>query len=177
MSEYAEAAQKLRELFLFLEKNSITVPETEFTSNMGEWLVMDRLIEHGHSAILQSGQNDVDILLQNGEGVEVKSATWDSDFGGVYRYDRIKPEKLDYLICVKFDEDYSGAEYFVFSTQDVESLPPRNQSAFNDPHRTDNQRLLHVLDEPEESSREEMRAINRRLEEFQNAWRKLPSVE
>lgn len=90
MSEYADAAEGLRELILFLKENSIPVPETEFTSNLGEWLVMDQLIGIGHSPTLQSGQYDVDILLQNGERVEIKSATWDSDFGGVYRFDRIK---------------------------------------------------------------------------------------
>jgi hypothetical protein len=36
MSEYAEAAGKLREVASFLEVNSIPVPETEFTKNLGE---------------------------------------------------------------------------------------------------------------------------------------------
>lgn len=107
MSEYAEAADQLRVLTSFLEENSIPVPETEFTKILGEWLVMDQLIKNGHSPTLQSGQADVDILLSDGSGVEVKSATWDSDFGGVYRFDRIKPDKLDFLICVLFKKEYS----------------------------------------------------------------------
>jgi hypothetical protein len=174
MSEYAEAAGKLREVASFLEANSIPVPETEFTKNLGEWLVMDRLIKHGHSPTLQSGQADVDILLANGDGVEVKSATWDSDFGGVYRFDRIKPDKLDFLVCVQFEKKYSEVEFYVFSKDDVESLPPRNISGFNDPDRSENQRLLRVLDDPESSSREDMPEINQRLENFRCAWDKLP---
>lgn len=159
MSEYADAAEGLRELILFLKENSIPVPETEFTSNLGEWLVMDQLIGFGHSPTLQSGQYDVDILLQNGERVEIKSATWDSDFGGVYRFDRIKPDKLDYLVCVKFDSSYSEVEYFVFSRKEVESFPPRNQSAFNDPEREYDQRLLRILDNPEKANRRKWRKL------------------
>jgi hypothetical protein len=177
MTEYANAAERLRELIQFLEENSIPVPETEFTSNLGEWLVMNQLLKCGHSPTLQSGQYDVDILLQNGERIEVKSGTWDSDFGGVYRFDRIKPEKLDYLICVKFETDYSNAEYFVFSSEEVDSLPPRNRSAFNDPQREDNQRLLRIFDDPEKANQRDMRQINRRLSEFCNAWKKIKSTE
>jgi len=144
---------------------------------MGEWLVMDRLSEYGCSPSLESRQNDVDILLRGGEGVEVKSATWDSRLGGVYIFDRVKPEKLDYLICVKFPNDYSAAEYFVFDKDDVESLPPRNKSAFNNPDKSDNQRFLRILDNPEETSREDMKSINRRLAEFRDSWHKLPNPE
>ena len=63
MSEYAEAAQRLRGVFTFLERNSIEIPRTEFTSTIGEWLVMDQLLQYGYSPTLQSGQYDVDILL------------------------------------------------------------------------------------------------------------------
>lgn len=177
MTKYAEAAERLRKLYCFLDGNSIPVPTTEFTSNLGEWLVMDKLIQNSHSPTLQSGQFDVDIVLSKGERVEVKSATWDSDFGGVYRFDRIKPEKLDFLICVKFEEGYSTAEFYVFTKDEVEELPPRNQSAFDDPERSGNQRLLRVLDDPENSNRKDMREINRRLGEFQEAWHKLETAE
>ena len=177
MSEYAEAAQRLRGVFTFLERNSIKIPRTEFTSTIGEWLVMDQLLQYGYSPTLQSGQYDVDILLKNGDGVEVKAATWDSDFGGVYRFDRIKPEELDHLVCVTLLDDYSKAEYFVFSGDDVDSLPPRNQTAFKDPQRTDNQRLIRILDSPEDSNRQDMKDLNLRLEEFRDAWHKLPPVK
>lgn len=177
MTEYANAAGRLRELIQFLEENSIPVPETEFTSNLGEWLVMDQLVSCGHSPTLQSGQYDVDILLQNGERVEVKSGTWDSTFGGVYRFDRIKPGKLDYLVCVKFEAGYSDVEYFVFSSEEVDSLPPRNRSAFSDPDREDDQRLLRILDDPKKTNRRDMQEINWRLNEFCNAWQKIASAE
>lgn len=176
MTKYQKAVEQLRELVIFLKQNSIPVPETEFTSNLGEWFVMHQLIRYGQSPTLQSGQYDVDILLQNTERVEVKSATWDSDFGGVHRFDRIKPNKLDYLVCVKFEDDYSGVEYFVFSSKEVESLPPRNQSAFDDPDRENDQRLLRILDNPERTNREEMQEINRRLDEFCDAWQKITST-
>ena len=176
MSEYAEAVQRLRSVITFLERNSIKVPRTEFTSTIGEWLVMDQLLQQGYSPTLQSGQYDVDILLKSGDRVEVKAATWDSDFGGVYRFDRIKPEKLDHLVCVTLLDDYSEAEYFVFSDDDINSLPPRNQTAFNDPERVDNQRLVRILDNPEDSDRQDMKDINDRLDEFLNAWNKIPPV-
>lgn len=176
MNKYGAAVTRLRKLILFLVENSITVPETEFTSNLGEWLVMDQLTKQGYSPTLQSGQNDVDILLPDGEEIEVKSGKWDSDFGGVYRFDRIKPKKLDYLICVQIINGYSEAEYFVFSEKDVEQLPPRNQAAFNNPDKTNNQRLLRILDKPEETNRKNMRVINRRLDDFHDAWHKLPSA-
>ena len=173
MSEYAEAVKRQRDVFLHLEKNSIPIPRTKFTSTIGEWLVMDQLLSRGYSPTLKSGQNDVDILLNGGEGIEVKSATWDSGLGGVYRFDRIKPDKLAYLICVKLTDDYSESEYFVFTREEVEELPPRNQSAFNDPDRDDNQRLVRVLDHPE-TNRGDMRDLNDRLDEFRNAWDKIP---
>lgn len=177
MTEYEDAAERLKELIQFLEEKSIPVPETEFTSNLGEWLVMDQLVSRGHSPTLQSGQYDVDILLQNGERIEVKSGTWNSAFGGVYRFDRIKPEKLDYLVCVKIEHSYSDVGYFVFSSEDVYSFPPRNLSAFNDPERENNQRLLRILDDPEKSNQRDMVDINRRIDEFRNAWQKIESAK
>lgn len=174
MRKYAEAVKQLRDVFLFLERNSIPIPRTKFTSTIGEWLVMDRLMKEGFTPTLHSRQNDVDILLNNGKGVEVKSATWDSRLNGVYIFDRIKPEKLDYLVCVKLTDDYDECEYFVFSGDDVESLPPRNQSAFNDPSRDDNQRIIRILDHPQKSRRDDMRDLNRRIGQFHNAWHNIP---
>lgn len=173
MTKYAEAAKRFIEIYHYLKENSIPVPETEFTSNIGEWLVMDQLVELGYSSTLQSGQYDVDILLDKEETVEVKSGTWDSDLGGVYRFDRIKPEKLDYLVCVKFEDDYADWEFFVFSEDDVYSLPPRNNAAFNDPEREGNQRLLRILDDIDRATKDETKEINKDLAEYRNSWHKL----
>ena len=70
MSRYGEAVEKMVDLFRFLQERSITISRTMVTGNIGEWLVMDQLIEREYHPELQSGHYDVVIKLEDGTRVE-----------------------------------------------------------------------------------------------------------
>lgn len=177
MSKYGIAVEKLVALFRFLQQNSITISRTMITGNIGEWLVMDQLIERGYSPELQSGQYDVDITLEDGTRVEVKSATRKPRRGGMWGFDHIDLPKFDYLVCVKLSRDYSDAEYLVLSEEDALSLPPRSESDFTSNDDEDERRVLHVVEELEGAKSEKSKRINEQLDEYVGSWHKLPSME
>lgn len=168
MTKYAEAVERLVDLNDFLRRHSIPAPRTEFTSNIGEWKVMDELIRRGHSPTLQSGQYAVDILLDDGKGVEVKSAIMNSRFGGAWLFDNIQPQKFDFLVCVKMADDYSSVEYFVFAVDDIGEIPYRNQS-----DASDQTRLLRIFTDIDRAPTEQGRRINEMLDDYSDSWGKL----
>lgn len=168
MTKYAEAVERLADITAFLEDNSIPPPRTEFTSNIGEWKVMDELLQRGYTPSLKSGQHRVDILLSDGRGVEVKSAIMNERFGGAWLFDNIQPEKFDYLVCVKLLQDYSTAEYFIFSVDEARSIPARNNSDDDD-----DRRLLRIFDDLENAPSSDEKRINERIHLFNDSWGKL----
>lgn len=173
MTEYVDAANRLVDLVLFCKTQNIPIPETQFTGTLGEWLTMHKLIDQGYDPIHKTGQNDVDILLNDGTGVEVKSGQYDEK-NRLWRFDNIQPEKFDYLACVQLSGWSTDASFYIFGPENIEILPPRNRKAFADPDRDGNTRLVRIYDEFGSRLPDDHRMLNESLHEFREAWEKLP---
>lgn len=173
MNKYGRAVDHIVGLFEFLDEHSIPPTRSFITGNVGEWLVMERLVEAGLEPVHQSGRNKVDILLEDGCGVEVKASTWSSTYGGVWGFDRIDPDKFDNLVCVALSRDYADDEYFVFSAEEARVFPTRAASRFTSADEDHRRRTLHILEDPEEARTEEMRMINGEIDAYRGAWGKI----
>lgn len=169
MAVYAEAAQRLRGLIKFLEEEGIPVPKTELTGNLGEWLVMDRLIELGYDPTHYSAQHDYDIELGDGTRVEVKSGQYDTE-DSLWRFDNIYPERFDILVVVKFEDGLGQEEFYLFDEDKATDLPPRTMTNPNDKRR-----LIRLREDPTRHRRADMQKLNEQIAELRNAWEKLPS--
>jgi len=174
MTEYIEASNRLVDLALFLKEHSIPVPEPQFTGTLGEWLTMHKLLDQGYEPVHESGQSDVDIILNDGTGVEVKSGQYDEK-DRLWRFDNIQPEKFDYLACVQFHGWSTDVSFYIFSPGDTDILPPRNRKAFTDPDRDSNTRLIRIYDELGSRLPDDHRTLNESLHEYREAWEKLPA--
>jgi hypothetical protein len=168
MSKYGEAVERLARFYQFLESKSLQIPRKEITGKIGEWMVMEELIQRGHTPTFKAGQHGVDIILSDGRGVEVKSAIF-NDGKSAWLFDGIKQEKFDYLVCVKLADDYSEVEYFVFTSDEVGQIPYRTANS--------NERRLKVYDDISRIRSDGMRDVNEKLDEFHEAWQKLPPTE
>jgi hypothetical protein len=169
MTVYAEAAQRLRTLISFLEAEGIPIPRTELTGNLGEWLVMDRLIERGYEPTLYSAQHDYDIELDDGTRVEVKSGRYDAE-RSVWRFDNIRPDRFDILVAVKFEDGFEQEVFYLFDEDETPSLPPRRKTKPNDERR-----LIRLREDPTRHRRPDIQTLNERIAEHRGAWEKLPS--
>lgn len=174
MTEYIEAANQLVGLAQFLEEQSIPVPEPQFTGTLGEWLMMHKLLDQGYDPVHESGQSDVDIILNDGTGVEVKSGQYD-ETNCLWRFDNIQPTKFDYLACVQFHGWSTNVSLYIFGPGDIDILPPRNRKAFIDPNRDGNTRLIRIYDELGSRLPDDHRALNESLDAYREAWEKLPA--
>lgn len=169
MSVYAEAAQRLRTLITFLEAEGIPVPRTELTGNLGEWLVMDRLIEQGYEPTLYSSQHDYDIELVDGTRVEVKSGHYDTK-NSLWRFDYIRPVRFDILVVVKFEDGFKQEVFYLFDEDETPNLPPRTKTKQNDERR-----LIRLREDPTRHRRPDMQTLNEQIAKHRDAWEKLPS--
>lgn len=169
MTVYAEAAQRLRTLVTFLEAEGIPIPRTELTGNLGEWLVMDRLIERGYEPTLYSAQHDYDIELSDGTRVEVKSGQYDVE-DSLWRFDNIYPDRFDILVAVKFEDEFEQEVFYLFDADETANLPPRTMT-----NPDDKRRLIRLREDPTRHRRSDMQTLNERITQHQDAWEKLPS--
>lgn len=169
MTVYAEAAQRLRTLVKYLEAEGIPVPRTELTGNLGEWLVMDRLIDQGFEPTLHSAQHDYDIELVDGTRVEVKSGQYDTE-RSVWRFDNIRPGYFDILVLVKFEDGFEQEVFYLFDKDETPSLPPRTRT-----NSSDERRLVRLRENPNRHRRADMQSLNERIVEHRDAWEKIPT--
>ncbi len=130
-------------------------------------MVMDKLIQQGYTPTFKAKQHEVDIVLSDGCGVEVKSSIFNDD-KSAWLFDGVKVKKFDYLICVRLADDYSEAEYFVFTSDEAGQIPYKTAKQ--------DKRRLKIYDDISRIRPGEMRDINKKLEEFHQAWQKLPST-
>lgn len=167
MTVYGEAAQRLRTLVTFLEVEGIPVPKTEMTGNLGEWLVMDKLMKRGYEPTLYSAQHDYDIELVDGTRVEVKSGQYDTEHS-VWRFDNIRPDRFDILVVVKFENGFEQEVFYLFDENETPSLPPRRKTKPNDERR-----LIRLREDPTLHRRSDMQTLNERIADHRDAWEKL----
>lgn len=175
MTKYAEAVERTLSLSQFLDDRAIPHPDTELTGNLGEWLVMDALIERGYEPTLHSGQADVDITLRDGTRIEVKTGVFDPK-RRIYRHDSIQPDKLDYLVCVTFEEGYTEPRVYILDSEETGALPHKSQSVADDPDRGD-YRIVRLYEDPSRPRAEKWKAISRQFPDYLRAWEKLPPAQ
>lgn len=169
MTAYSEAVQRLRALAEFLESEGIPVPRTEFTGNLGEWLVMDGLIERGYNPTLHSAQHDYDIELGDGTRVEIKSGQYDTE-DSVWRFDNIRPHLFDILVAVKFEDGFDEEVFYLFDEEEARNLPPRRKTKPDDERR-----LIRLREDPTRHRRSDMQTLDEGIAEYRDTWEKLPS--
>ena len=167
MTVYAEAAQRLRDLTTFLQAEGIRVPRTEWTGILGEWLVMDRLIEREYDPAYHSGQHPYDIELRGGTRVEVKSGRYDSE-KSVWRFDNIKPDRFDILVLVKFENGFDQEVFYIFNEDEKRSLPPIRKTKPNDQRR-----LVRLREDPTRHRRGDMQTFDEKIAQHRGAWGKI----
>lgn len=167
MTVYAEAAQRLRNLIKFLEKEGIPIPRSELTGNLGEWLVVDRLMEQGYEPTLHSGQHNFDVELADGTRVEVKSGQYDEE-DSLWRFDNIYPDRFDILVLVKFEDTFEQEVFYLFDEDEVLKLPPRSRT-----ESSDKRRLIRLREDPSRHQRSDMQALNERIGKQRDAWEKI----
>ena len=96
---------------------------TNSTHSFGENAVIEELKKRGFNVTFGYKKEYRGILV-NGLKVETKSCNYDNQWaqkkdllGG---WDRINPEKFDYLICVTFDNAFENVRYLIFSKKETE---------------------------------------------------------
>lgn len=89
-------------------------------------------------------------------------------------FDKIKPEKFDYLICVKLEKDYSNPEFYILSSEEAMNLPTHAESDFASGETRTEERLLEILENRDRVKSDKMKKANERLAEWKDSWNKIP---
>ena len=98
------------------------------TNRFAQNVVSDELKKREFS-VIQSGRN----FMVNQKIINVRGCNYDNDWARNFRtkkgavlggWDKLNPEKFDYLICVSFSEAFNNVLYFIFTQKDVLLLFP-----------------------------------------------------
>lgn len=96
------------------------------THNFGKNAVTEELKKQGFN-VSQGIDKEYRGILADDLKIETKSCNYDNRWaqkGNVLGgWDRINPEKFDYLVCVTFDGASENVRYFIFSKQETELFP------------------------------------------------------
>lgn len=99
---------------------------TKRVDKFGELAVLIQFINKGFNVEWHGSKHPFDILADKLE-IEVKSCNYDNKWakkdnllGG---WDRINPEKFQYLVCVSFNGNFNDVRYFIFSKEEAKSFP------------------------------------------------------
>jgi len=98
---------------------------TKSVDKFGELAVLIELFKKGFSVEWHGSRSSFDILADSIK-VEVKSCNYDNDWAKkdniIGGFDRINPEKFDYLVCVSFDGNFDNIRFFIFNKKEVKTF-------------------------------------------------------
>ena len=85
-----------------------------------------KLADKGFNVEWHGSKRSFDILANNMK-IEVKSCNYDNDWAKKAKviggFDRINPEKFDYLICISFNENFDNIRSFIFTKEESKEFP------------------------------------------------------
>src|SRR3989344_9249110 len=94
---------------------------TKSVDKFGELYVLIKLADKGFNVEWHGSKGSFDILANNIK-IEVKSCNYDNDWAKKAKviggFDRINPEKFDYLICISFNENFDNIRSFIFTKEE-----------------------------------------------------------
>lgn len=93
------------------------------TRSFGKKIIIDELKKRGFDIDFQ---NRI-LILDNRLKVDFKTCNLDNDWAKkdncVGGFDRINPDRFDYLICVSFGNNHEGIRYLIFSKKETGEFP------------------------------------------------------
>ena len=96
------------------------------THHFGKIVVIEELEKRGFNVVWNTNKEYKGILA-NGLKIEIKSCNYDNKWAqkvnALGGWDKINPEKFDYLVCVTFDKMFENVRYFIFSKQETKLFP------------------------------------------------------
>jgi len=94
----------------------------------GELLTLVELSKNHGNVVWKGGSRFSYDIECDGKEIEVKSCNIDNDWAKGERkkdhsfksgFDKIYPDRFDYLVCVSFRNDFSDVKFYVFESEDV----------------------------------------------------------
>jgi hypothetical protein len=183
LSEISGMEEKLGELVGLLRKSAICYGELNIkrpclSSLIGEVLVLHELLKRGFKAVWKGrcGFGSYDVMINDGKRVEVKSATYNEEYGH-WGFGKISPERFDYLVCVALNDGFSNPRYVIFTGEEAAALPTEEEAHRGGTTRFDGteEKTFHLFNKEDEQRQpsETLRKINENIKNYEGRWDKI----
>jgi hypothetical protein len=135
----------------------------------GELSTLVELSKNHDSLFWKGGSRHPYDIECDGKRIEVKACNVDNEWAKLQRrrdgsfqsgFDKIYPERFDYLVCVSFDKNFLDSKFYVFSPDNVLLFQKGKWSKFPDAFTLE----IRKYDDPK---------VNKVIEDSSGAWNKI----